>query len=350
MQFGVKIPVTGPMATPERIVLAATEAEKLGYSTLNVNDHIHKPFERHGSYPVGQGSVSEPGNTADPNHFETVTTFAYLAALTKRIGLLWAVLPLPLRDPVILAKELATLDALSGGRCILGIGVSNVTDKAEYAALQKPFLPYEQRWEQADEYVTAMKKIWTEPRASFHGKYVSFEDLTIYPKPHRPIPIWVGTRTLAGPRDRGPIRFSLKHADGWVYGHFAPPSEIAAMREAFQRSAQEVGKDISEFRLCVTKKISLAKTREEARRQIEWVLADTGMYRFAGYMWNLRESALQETVQKAFVGTPADILKNIEDYVAAGVNGLDIWFVHPRFDGFMEQMKQFADEVMPSFT
>ena len=147
VKFSIRIPVCSPVTRRDRMLEATREAEALGYDAVFVQDHIHKSFEKHRSSPPGCGSINEPGNTLEPVMFEMVTTLAYLAASTRTIELGVGVVPLPFREPIVLAKQLASLDALSDGRLIVGVGIANVTDKPEFKALGVPFLPYAERYE-----------------------------------------------------------------------------------------------------------------------------------------------------------------------------------------------------------
>jgi alkanesulfonate monooxygenase SsuD/methylene tetrahydromethanopterin reductase-like flavin-dependent oxidoreductase (luciferase family) len=229
VKFGARIPISGPVSNSKRLIESTREAEDLGYDAVFIVDHIHNSFERHKQYPVGMGSYRNTANTLDPQQFETVAAFSFLAGTTRKIEFGVGVMPLPLREPIVLAKELATMDALSGGRFIFGVGVSNVSDKEEYRAMGKPFSPYADRYEMIGEYIAAMRAIWENPKASFHGKYVGFDNLTIYPKPARRIPVWVGCYTLAGGKQRPAVKFALDHADGWMYGFLMTPGRVKSM-------------------------------------------------------------------------------------------------------------------------
>src|SRR5262249_38302428 len=163
--------------------------------------------------PVGMGSYRHPDNTLEPHQFETVAVCSFLAGMTRRIEFGVGIMPLPLREPIILAKELATMDALSGGRFIFGVGVSNVSDKEEYKAVGVPFLPHANRYPMTAKHISARREIWKNPSPFSHGKYVNSENLFIPPKPPRRIPVWVGCYTLAGGKERPAVKFALDHAD-----------------------------------------------------------------------------------------------------------------------------------------
>src|SRR5207249_5263793 len=97
-----------PVSDRERVHESTREAESLRYDSVFIMAHIHNSFDRHKQYPVGMGSYRDPNNTLDPHQFETVAAFSFLAGMTKKITLGVGVMPLPLRDPIILGKELAT--------------------------------------------------------------------------------------------------------------------------------------------------------------------------------------------------------------------------------------------------
>ncbi len=359
VKFGVRIPVSGPVSTVERLIDSTREAEALGYDTVYAVDHIHNSFERHKQYPVGMGSYKDPDNTLDPNQFETVAAFAFLMGMTRRIEFGVGVMPLPLRDPIILAKELATLDALSGGRFIFGVGVSNVSDKEEYRAVGVPFRPYAERYEMIGEYIAAMREIWEKPVASFHGKHVNFDNVVIYPKPARRIPVWVGCYTLAGGRERPPVKFALEHADGWMYGFLMTPNHLRSMVQDFKKTAREAGRDISNFDWCFQLRLSIGETVEEARGNAEWVLEEQArMARYAGYMWKREdtwrdakgaEEAPRSNVETAVVGTASEVRDRVQEFIDAGATCFDLWFMYPRYDALLKQMRLFAEKVLPAF-
>src|SRR5918994_358025 len=158
VRFGARIPTSGPVAEVGRIIESTQESEALGYDSVWIMDHIHNSHARHKQYPVGMGSHKDPANTLDPHQFETIAVLSFLAGATSRVRLGVGIMAVPLREPVVLAKEIASLDALSEGRFIWGVGVSNVSDKEEYRAVGKPFAPYAERYELMGEYVGAARE------------------------------------------------------------------------------------------------------------------------------------------------------------------------------------------------
>ena len=357
--FGARVPASGPASSVERLKESTRIAEDVGYDAVWIMDHIHNSHERHTQYPVGMGSYKDPSNTLDPNQFETIASLSYLAGMTSRIEFGVGVMPVPLREPVILAKQIASFDALAGGRFIWGVGVSNVSDKPEYAAVNKPFAPYAERYELLGEWVAAMRCIWEQPSATYHGKYVNFDDLVIYPKPARRVPVWLGCMTLAGGPGRPAVKFALDHADGWNYGFMQMPHHIREIVDEFSDTARNYGKDMSKFEWCYELRLSIAETEAEARQNVDWILADQpNMSRFAGYMWNKQESwrdvqggaeAPKSNLATAIIGTPADVRQRISEFIAAGTTHFDLWFIYPTYEAYLKQLRLFATEVLPAF-
>jgi len=252
----------------------------------------------------------------------------------------------------LLERELATLDDLSGGRFILGVGVSNVSDRDEFRAVGKPFLPYNERYAMLGEYVEAMKAIWTQPTASFHGKYVNFDGLTIYPKPGRKphIPVWAGCHQIPRDRDHPALRFTLDRADGWLGGLLRNPKDLKTYVQNLNDAARQEGKNLSNFDWCYQLRLSIGKDEEEAQRNAAWVIGEQPeMARYAGYMWKLQE-ANRASIEGATIGAPSQVLKTVEEAADAGATSLDLWFIYPRVDHLLTQLRLFAKEIIPSFS
>jgi len=175
MQFGIHLPQIGRKAGPEAIRRAAQQAEALGYDDVWVNDHLAVPADA--PYPPS------------PSFYEPVITLTWAAAATERVRLGTSVLVLPLRHPVHLAKELATLDLLSGGRLILGAGVGWL--EGEFQALG---VPATERGARTDESIELLRRCWHDDPIDYQGRKVPtrMEKIRTLPQPGRRIPIWIG--------------------------------------------------------------------------------------------------------------------------------------------------------------
>jgi probable F420-dependent oxidoreductase len=172
MRLGIHLPQYGRTAAPDAITAAAVRAEELGYADVWVSDHIVHPASQ--SYPT-------------PYLFDPFITLTCAAAVTDRIGLGTSVLVAPQYHPLWLANATASLDALSGGRLRLGVGVG--WSEAEFDALGQSFA---NRGRRTDEILDVLHVCWTNDPASHHGEFYDFDEIRVLPKPSHPIDIWIG--------------------------------------------------------------------------------------------------------------------------------------------------------------
>jgi probable F420-dependent oxidoreductase len=172
MRVGIHLPQYGRVAGPSSISRAARLAEELGFADVWVSDHTVHPAAQ--SYP-------------SPYLYDPLLTLTWAAAVTERVGLGTSVLVVPSHEPLALANRLASLDALSGGRLVIGAGVG--WSEAEYAALGHDFRT---RGGRLDEALALFRAVWADDPVSFHGEFTSFDDIRVLPKPVGPMPIWVG--------------------------------------------------------------------------------------------------------------------------------------------------------------
>ena len=202
MQIGIHLPHIGRKAAPDTIRRCAIEAEAMGYHDVWVSEHIIVP----------QGSPYPPS----PNFWDPLLTLTWAAAVTSKVRLGTSVLVLPLRHPLPLAKELATLQNLSQGRLILGAGVGWL--EAEFAALGVPF---NERGRRMDEGIAMMQAVWSQDPVTFEAKYIPamITTMRMQPTPVAPIPIWIGGGSDAA------ISRALRH-DGW-HGTRVRPDQAA---------------------------------------------------------------------------------------------------------------------------
>ena len=205
MHFGVILPNYGSEASPERIHAFAETAEGLGFHSVWATEHI----------VVGPEGADRFGRVYDP-----LVTLAWVAGSTERVGLGTSIVLVPLHNPFHLAKEVATLHELSGGRVTLGVGMGWHRDEFEFMGV-----PFEQRGRRGDESIRLMRALWSgEP--SFDGRYWSFRNATAEPRPSPQPEIWIG-----GSSDHA-IRRALKLGDAW---HPSRGSDAAHVRQVKQR-------------------------------------------------------------------------------------------------------------------
>ena len=202
MQLGIHLPHAGEQATPALIRRYAIRADALGFDDVWVSEHIIVPRKE---FP------------RSPLFYDPVVTLSWVAAVTQRVKLGTTVLVLPMRHPLPLAKELATLHNLSDGRLILGAGVGWL--EPEFAALGVPF---KERGRRMDEGIAMMRAVWTQDPVTFEAKYIPAKivDMTMLPQPISRIPLWIGGSTDAA------LKRTARIADGW-HGSRETPEEAA---------------------------------------------------------------------------------------------------------------------------
>jgi probable F420-dependent oxidoreductase len=230
MKFGIAFANTGPFSDPSKAVEFAQGAEAAGFESLWTVEHVVVPAGYASRYPYSP-SGRMPGREDAPIP-DPLVWLAFLAGSTTRIRLATGILIVPQREPVVLAKELATLDHLSGGRLELGVGVGWLRE--EFDAIGVPF---EERGRRTDEAVLAMRALWSEPTSSFSGEFFRFSDCISRPQPVRGyVPIHVGGHTEVAARRAGRIGDGFFPASG---SH----SELGHLFKIAREAAAESGRD-----------------------------------------------------------------------------------------------------------
>ena len=227
MQFGLSFPTSDIGNDPIVIRDFVQAAEELGFDKLTLIDHVLGAKDAKDA-PWAQHYTIEYG------FHETMTLFAWIAALTQKIRLVTAVVILPQRQPELVAKQAAEVDVLSGGRLTLGVGVG--WSSKEYEALGMNFKDRGARMEEA---IALMRTMWCEELVDFQGDYYGMQDMGLNPRPvQQPIPIWIGAMEEVAIRRAGRI------ADGWLYNpRSLPDDDMKHKIEAFRDAALKAGRD-----------------------------------------------------------------------------------------------------------
>jgi len=231
MRFGILFANTGRAVTPDGATALATIAEESGFESLWTVEHVVVPAGYESPYPYSPtGKMPGPENSPIPDPLIWLT---WVGAATTRLRLATGILILPQRTPAVLAKELATLDVLSGGRVTLGVGVGWLEE--EFRALGVPF---ENRGARTDEYIEALRVLWGAQESTYHGRFVDFERANCYPKPVQPdgIPIAVGGHTRAAARRAGRL------GDEFFPG-VSTPDQLTELIGTMRAAATEAGRD-----------------------------------------------------------------------------------------------------------
>jgi probable F420-dependent oxidoreductase len=259
LEIGVHVPQVGARASRENVVAFAKAADDAGFDGLWVFDHVVLPKEQQSKYPYSpDGSLGFPPTM---NFLEPLTQLAFLAGVTKRARLGTSVLVLPMRQPVLHAKIMATIDHLSGGRFVLGAGVG--WWKQEFEALSVPF---ERRGKRMDECLQLLRALWTEEFVDFKGEFYECVDWACNPKPVRPegIPIWLG----------GESRKQIERAGKFGDGRLATAKSLPTLKDDFEiakEAASAAGRDPSKLQLAIEgagmlKPDNLDRTAEQLAR------------------------------------------------------------------------------------
>ena len=228
MEIGLSIPRLPDANGIRRFV---KRAEELGFESVLTGDHIVLPTDGTDQYPyTADGSFSRP---ADEPFLETMTMLGYMAACSETIKLGSTVIILPYRNPVVQAKMFASLDVLSNGRMICGVGVGWL--EKEFDTLG---VPYDQRGPMSDEFLEIFKILWTESNPEFHGKFYNIDGIQFYPKPVQEphLPIWVGGHT------RRALRRTAKYGDCW-HTTRQTPDFVAQNLPYLREQTEKAGRD-----------------------------------------------------------------------------------------------------------
>ncbi len=217
---------------PDQATRLAAVAEAAGFESLVTVEHVVWPTTYKSIYPYSP-SGKLPGGPATPLP-DPIVWMAHVAATTTALRLITGVLVLPQRNPLIVAKQIASLDALSKGRIELGVGVGWLEE--EFSALGVPFA---ERGARADEYIQAMQALWSADDATYHGRFVDFTGMSCNPKPHDGhVPVIVGGHSKMAARRAGRL------ADGF-FPATGRPTELQQLFELVRRTAEVSGRDPS---------------------------------------------------------------------------------------------------------
>lgn len=311
MDFGFSLGGINPRNYPA----VAAKAEACGFTVAWQPEHLIWPAAMPPQYPYSADGL--PGVTIKTPSFDAWVNLALCASTTTRLRLGSAVYILPLRHPLITARSVATLDFISRGRAILGIGVGWLEE--EIAALGGP--PYKERGTASDAYIRAFRELWSSANPKGDGTYAKLDDLMFEPKPvQRPgPPIWVGGESRAARRRAGQL------GDGW-YPSIRNPGYPLDRAETFaagladvRQIAEAAGRDPAALDVAVMANgLSLGKSRNDADGR-----------------------------RSSFTGSPDQVAEDALAYAAAGVRHIIISFETNDLSFALDQIEAFARDVMP---
>jgi probable F420-dependent oxidoreductase len=334
MKFGISIPtcVEG-MAYPIRfadhneVIALGVEAERLGYDSVLVNDHFS-------TMPYVREQFAEP-----PRFYEPLTTLGFLAARTERIRMMTGVVVMPMREPVLLAKQAATIDQLSNGRLTLGIGVGAY--RAEFESVH-PELAGAPRGELVAEGIEALTRLFGQRVADFAGTHYRFTNVEMYPKPVQdPFPLFSCGNA------EGTIRRAAIWCAGWMPAGM-PADRLAGGVARLRGYAAEAGRDGAAIE--VAPQLVLCVDRDPERAMERFTASQAYEHLVSLRKSTLKGIELDSYTSQNLIGTPEQIVERIGRLAEAGATQLaGMIVVANTTEEMREQMKLFAAEVMPAF-
>jgi alkanesulfonate monooxygenase SsuD/methylene tetrahydromethanopterin reductase-like flavin-dependent oxidoreductase (luciferase family) len=315
--LGVRLPNSGPFAEPAAVLETADHAERLGYDRVWVHDHVSWPRDKLTHFATGS---LEACTDQDPNFFESISTAALLAGRLQRIGIAIAGLVVPLRDPRILAKQLATIDRLGGSRLVVAFAIGAIRGDFEVMGV-----PFERRGKLSNEYLGALRAILDgEQPVSYAGENVAFETGTFLPKPAR-LGLWATGSSEPG------LKRAARFADGWMTVY----QSVDAYRDFVARLGEllaEQEKSIDAFATGYETYVCVAETRDEAveiaRRSVE------GKF-----------ETLERALEVCMIGDVDDLLGRVAEYGAAGAGHVELKFIAHSVEQLHEMMARVAERA-----
>lgn len=333
LHFGVGLPtcregVAYPVGyvRPSDFTRIARRAEQLGFDSLWANDHLTTPH-------ILQQTLERP-----PSFYEPLITFASVAAVTHTIQLVLSVVVLPEREPVLLAKQIATLDDLSNGRVRLGVGIGAYRE--EFEAVH-PARAKANRGAMLDEGIAALRCLFESPSATYEGKYLQFCGVELAPRPRqRPFPIYVNAHGAQG------LNRVARTGDGWIAS--APtPEALASARADLSQRTQAVGRSPAD--ISVNVQIWVCMGPDEARAEAK-LRRSQHFRRLAARNPSLTEASIVDEFRASnLLGSADRLIERLSAYQAAGAEHVGLIFLGETTEELLDDMALFADTVRPIF-
>jgi len=291
MKFGFILPNFGDRIRPRELVEISKACEEEGFDSVWATDHVIMPTELREPY----GQLLEP-----------LVTLSFISASTEKLKVGTSILVLPQRNPIVVAKQAAALDAFSNGRLIMGFG-------AGWAEKEFGFLgaDFRRRGSVMDESIELIRKLWTDKRVDFGGRFYKVQDAVFLPKPvQEKIPIWIAGNS------RRAVRRAIRLGDGWH------PTGIDLA--GFKAGAEMIKDSGKKLTLSVRMGTDVRKKRPDA-------MAPSGERR------------------TYFSGGPTEIRKSVDGYASMGLEYCCVSILHPSAREIMEDIRKFSDEVLRSY-
>lgn len=332
INFGIGIP-TGteglmypiPFAKARDNIRLSRKAEEFGFDSVWGNDHVSTQHYVRDEFP------------APPNYYAPLLVLAAIAENTKKIKVATALLVFPFRHPVVMAKELATLDQLTNGRIIIGAGIGAYRE--EFEAMNGEKSKKVNRGRYLDESLEVVQKIFKEDVVTYKGEYFDIQNLQSFPKPvQKPFPFYIGGNSPQG-RER-----TAKFGTGWLPAFLTAP-EIKKAVEEIRGYCEKSGREFRDFDIAPQFGVSIAKTPEEAMAKFK----RSQVYKHSVSLGKstMKNQDLSLVAERHLIGSPDRILERIAEFTAAGVTTFSaLLFADNTVDEFIESMQFFSEAVI----
>ena len=303
MKFGIVIPLHRDIDAPVNLELAMN-AEMLGFDSIWISDHVALPTKYEGRFSKVL--------------YDPFVLLASIAAKTQKISLGTSIIIVPYRNPIVVAKMVSTIDVLSDGRVVLGVGPGWMEEEFNILGI-----PFTERGQRTYEYINIFKELWEKDEPTFEGEFYSFSKIKFYPKPvQKPHPpIWIG-----GISKKAIVR-AVELGNGW-HPVWLSPDQMEKKIRYLKRVAKEKGRDLDNFVFSIRNRLRILKTPEVKKPDFS---ESRGKYTFS------------------FYGTTEEIIHKVRQFESIGVS-------HIMFDLDVENNKemfktieQFSKDIMPSF-
>lgn len=307
MKLGVFLPVSGRAAVPEVLIDAARQAEKLGFSSVWAAERLVNPWEMNTRYPYKE--AEDWFVPPQVPFLEPLTVLSFLSGATEKVRLGISVAVLPFRHPLYSARVATSIDTLSNGRFIMGVGIGWMVEEFEALGLN-----IKHRAGMSNEQMQIFGKLWQEERPSFEGRYYAFAPVGVNPKPvQQPrFPIWVGGESEPAQKR------AAKYGDAW-FSYFVKitPEDLAAKYANVRKWAEEAGRDPSEVDFCCVRPIEM--TDEPVEQDPEKLRGDS-----------------------------EQLVEALSKFQEIGVQHMALQFMVGKWPVRREQIQRFGEEVLPS--
>lgn len=313
MRLGVNLFPRDMLKTREAYKTVGEAAEKLGYDFLSISDHVIVPQKQNSPYPYSEDATWAGGGSGFC--FEAMTAMTFLIACTERIKVLSSVAVVPQRPVVLTAKVLSSMDVLSDGRVLFGVGTGWLRE--EFDIMETP--PFENRGQVTDEFIEGMKRLWSDEDPQYTGDFVKFSNVSFSPKPLKGrIPIWVGGESNLA------LRRTVHLGDVWFPGNNNPKWRV----DTAERLKSRIDR-LHEF--------AEAEQRDPASIGLAYV-----------WFYPVSPDPVPgfDTPRRMFSGNPDDILADVASLSDAGVTDTSIGFAARDASELSDAMQRFSEDVM----